>query len=165
MGIGLLLGWHGQNPKPMEPSTYRRRLLNMHGLLEDSGRALDKASESISAWPMRMLLSTLANRRHLMSGLLCNELGPSARIAPASDRGDDRFLRYLLPQGPRDRSGRILQDVEEEDRFVIAELDALVFSPFATDRARVTLMELLVEAEQDLHDLGAIRSDMGLTRA
>lgn len=165
MRTGLQLGWYGQDRMTMEPSTYRRRLFNMHGLLNGSGRALDKASGVVTARPMRMLLSTLASRRHLMTGLLRSELGHSAENKPAFEEGDDRFVRYLVPQGGQDRSACILQDVEEEDRFVIAELDALVFSPFATDRARVTLMELLVEAEQDLHDLGNIRNDMRMSRA
>lgn len=149
----------------MERSTYRRRLLNMYGLLNDSGRALDKASEAIAAWPMRMLLGTLASRRHLMSGLLRSELGPGVEMRPPVVVAEDRFMPYVHAAYGRDRTGRILVDVEEEDRFVISELDALVFSPYATDRSRVTLMELLVEAEQDLQDLGIMRNDLLSSRA
>lgn len=150
----------------MERSILRRRLRRMHGILLDSCKALDRASTLVSNKRLRDLLEMLASRRVIMLGLLREELGSSMLKIRPSEGADERFLSLVQ----RNRSdvavaSVIMGALEQEEKNMIADLDDLVFSPNLTDRNRAMLMEMLTAAEQDLEEMGFLRSSLLLARA
>lgn len=144
-----------ENPTTMKRWAIRRRLRQVYRLLTDSRAALEAASEAMRDRWMKDTLFVMACRRLIMMNLLDRELGAhmlKVKPLPGASHHFDRFLAGAA-NGTRWPVADLVGACQQEESYLMDELEYLRLQPGISGATRQVLTELIVEARENVNDL------------